>query len=305
MHDAQRRTLLDIALSMAGRGWFVFPVMPGRKWPPAWHREERCPGRGPCGAGHVVPETLATTDPEVIERVWSREPYNVAVYPGKSGLHVVDCDVRKPAEPAGPDGWDELQTLAADRGGPLPDTWTTTTPTGGRQLWYATPPGCRLPCTVKHIAPHVDTRGWGGYALAPGSVRQDGAYELFDDTDPPELPGWLVQASLKTLSTAASAGKEKPVAAPTAYVARAVAGETDRVRAAPSGQRNKALSTAAYALGQLVGAELLDLAHARAELQAAVTAWNTPESLAKDFGVIDTSLRAGSRNPRRVNRKAA
>lgn len=305
--EAQRATLERVAHEMAGRGWFVFPIQPGRKWPPAWHREERCPGRGPCSAGHVVPEALSTVDPEVIERVWAREAYNVAVYPGKSGLHAVDCDVRKYNEPAGPDGWDELQALAARLGAPLPDTWTTTTPSTGRQLWYATPPGCHLPSTVKHIAGHVDTRGWGGYALAPGSVRDDGAYELFDDTSPVELPGWLVQASLKTLSTAASGRQEKPVAAPSAYVASAMRAETDRVRAEPSerSQRNKVLSTAAYALGQLVGAELLDEDQARTELRAAVTTWNTPTSLVKDFGVIDTSLRAGSRNPRRIRGKAA
>ncbi|WP_239155646.1 hypothetical protein [Amycolatopsis sp. FDAARGOS 1241] len=86
--------------------------------------------------------------------------------------------------------------------------------------------------------------------------------------------------------------------------------ECDRVRTARPGTRNKVLSTAAYALGQLVGAELLDETYARNHLQAAVATWNTPASASKDDGVIDTALRAGIGNPRRVtprrgNRRAA
>jgi hypothetical protein len=300
MNDAHRAALERVALEMAGRGWAVFPVQPGRKFPPAWHRKDTCPRRGPCTAGHVFPEHLATADPEVITRVWAKAPYNVAVYAGKSGLHVVDCDVPKPGEPDGPDGWTEMVELAGRRGGPLPDTWTTTTPSGGRQLWFTVPPGCRLACTVKTIAPHVDTRGHGGYALAPGSVRPDGAYELFDDTDPVLLPGWLVQANVERSPTAVSGRSEKAVAAPSAYAAKALREEPDRVRSAPSGQRNKVLSTAAYALGQLVGANVLDENTARAELRAAVDSWGDTASIPKDYGVIETSLRAGADNPRRI-----
>ncbi|MBE1502686.1 hypothetical protein H4696_009786 [Amycolatopsis lexingtonensis] len=305
MSEAARAALEAVALEMAGRGWAVFPIQPHRKWPPAWHRNDTCPGRGPCAAGHVTPESLATTDPETITRVWARAPYNVAVFPGKSGWHVIDCDMRKPDEPPGPDGWEELQALAARVGGPLPDTWTTSTPSGGRQLWYPVPPGVRLGSTVQHIAAHVDTRGWGGYALAPGSVRPDGAYELLDDTEGPQLPGWLIQASVKHPPTASTARSQKPVAVPSAYAAKAVRDECARVAAAPPGQRNKTLSTAAYALGQLVGARLLDEDYARAELRAAVATWNTPDSAVKDDGVIETSLAAGGRNKRRVNRKEA
>ena len=71
-------------------------------------------------------------------------------------------------------------------------------------------------------------------------------------------------------------------------------------RSAPPGQRNKVLSTAAYALGQLAGARLLDEHHARTELRAAVASWNTPDSAVKDDGVIDTALRAGAENKRRI-----
>ncbi|MEV6875805.1 bifunctional DNA primase/polymerase [Amycolatopsis sp. NPDC051128] len=299
--EAQRAALEAVALEMAGRGWAVFPIQPGRKWPPAWHRKENCPGRGPCATGHVTPESLATTDPEVIARVWARMPYNVAVFPGKSGLHVVDCDVRKPGELDGPDGWAELVELAGRRGGPLPETWTTTTPSAGRHLWYAVPPGCRLASTVGHIAAHVDTRGWGGYALAPGSVRDDGAYELFDDTDPVPLPGWLVQANVERAPTATSGRVRTAVAVPDAFAAKAVREECEKVASTPYKQgRNKALSRAAYALGQLVGAGVLNEDIARIKLRAAVNSWGDAASIGKDYAVIETSLAAGIDNPRRI-----
>lgn len=300
--QAQCAALRAAAVEMAGRGWKVFPCRPGTK-AALWHRVDHCGGRGVCAGGHVTPESLATSDVERVSARWSDGvPYNIAVYPGPSGLFIADCDVPKPGQPGGgdPDGWSQLQALAAERGGPLPDTWTLETPSGGRQLWYAAPPGCHLRGTVRHIASNVDTRGWGTYGLAPGSVRPNGAYRLLDDTDPAPLPGWLVQANVERASPAISGRPEKPLAAPDAYTARAVRAECDRVASEPPGRRNKVLSTAAYALGQLVGAQLLDREHARAELETAVAAWNTPVSWAKDTGVIATSLAAGEGNPRRI-----
>jgi hypothetical protein len=80
-------------------------------------------------------------------------------------------------------------------------------------------------------------------------------------------------------------------------------GETQRVRSAPPGRHNAVLCRAAYALGQLVGAGLLDQDTARAELTTAahhmITADCdcTPREITR---VITTSLAAGARNPRRT-----
>lgn len=309
--SARSAALRAAAMEIAGRGWTVFPCRPGTK-AAFWHAPAHCRGRGPCAGGHVTPESLATSDVDRVDARWSDGvPYNIAVYPGPSGLFILDCDQPKPARrgqpPArgehDPDGWHQLQALAAGRGGPLPDTFTLATPSGGRQLWFTAPPGTTLRGTVKHIATNIDTRGWGTYGLAPGCVLPHGAYELLDDTWPAELPGWLVQANVERAPTANSGAAEKPLTAPDAYTAAAVRAECDRVATEPPGRRNKVLSTAAYALGQLVGAELLDREHARTELETAVAAWNAPASWAKDTGVIATSLTAGEGNPRRINRR--
>ncbi|MGH3754999.1 MAG: hypothetical protein ACRDRP_20340 [Pseudonocardiaceae bacterium] len=52
----------------------------------------------------------------------------------------------------------------------------------------------------------------------------------------------------------------------------ALRGECQRVRTAPPGQHNALLCRAAYALGQLVGAQLLTEATARTELTTAAQA---------------------------------
>ncbi|MFF0145999.1 bifunctional DNA primase/polymerase-like protein [Amycolatopsis sulphurea] len=287
------------ALELAGRGWPVLPLRPGAKFPD-WHRGDRCPGTGQCRGGHRTPEQIATTDPDLITAAWSRAPWNVGVFPGPAGLLIIDCDPAKPG-PDELDGWTALQVLAEQRGGPLPDTFTVTTPRGGRHLYYRAPAGCALRSTQGHLAAAVDTRGWGGYAVAPGSVRADGAYELLDDTDPVELPGWLVQANVEHCVTAGSGRGDRAVAVPGAFAATAVRGECGKVAATPYKQgRNKALSRAAYALGQLVGADVLAEDVARTELRAAVDSWGDVASIAKDYAVIETSLRAGRHNPRRI-----
>ncbi|MGH3702093.1 MAG: hypothetical protein ACRDQY_22120 [Pseudonocardiaceae bacterium] len=90
---------------------------------------------------------------------------------------------------------------------------------------------------------------------------------------------------------------------PSGYASAAVRGECQRVRTAPPGQHNAVLCRAAYALGQLIGAGLLDEDTARAELTAAASALIsadcdcTPREIAR---VITAGLTAGARNPRRT-----
>ena len=85
------------------------------------------------------------------------------------------------------------------------------------------------------------------------------------------------------------------------------------MRTAAPGQHNAVLCRAAYALGQLVGAGLLDSDSAYAELSTAAGALIgadcdcTPAEVTR---VITAGLTAGARNPRRItprtsNRKAA
>jgi hypothetical protein len=95
---------------------------------------------------------------------------------------------------------------------------------------------------------------------------------------------------------------------PDGYITAALRGETHRVRTALPGQHNAVLCRAAYALGQLVGAGLLDDATARAELTNAAHVLIgadcdcTPTEVAR---VITASLAAGAANPRRITARTS
>jgi hypothetical protein len=275
----------DWARHLASRGWAVFPLAPATKRPAIRDWEHR-----------------ATTDLGRIKGCWyAGAGFGIGIATGPSRLVVLDLD---PAPDAGePDGAGGFAALAAARGVQLAATFTVTTPRGGTHLYYRTPPGVRLRNTASTLAPRIDTRAHGGYVVAPGTVLPNGGYELLDDTDPPELPAWLVQALTERPAAAHSAPTERPCTDVGGYVGVAVTGECDKVRHAPAGRHNAVLCRAAYALGQLVGAGVLAHAVARAEL---VTAGGvlisgdcdcTPGEVTR---VIDAGLTAGAANPRRT-----
>ncbi|HEX2301110.1 MAG TPA: bifunctional DNA primase/polymerase, partial [Pseudonocardiaceae bacterium] len=280
--------LTDWALYLAGLGWRVFPLIPGTKRPAVRDWEHR-----------------ASTDPDRITRCWHAESgWNIGLATGPSELVVLDLDT----DPDGPDGAQVLAELATARGVALPATYTVTTPSDGTHLYYRCPPGVRLRNTAGHLGSHLDTRAHGGYVVAPGSVLPSGGYELTDDTDPPDLPAWVVQALTERPAAALSAPADIGCAHPTGYAAAALTGEADRVRHAPPGQHNAVLSRAAYALGQLVGAGVLAEELARAELASAAgfligaDCDCTPREVDR---VITAGLAAGARNPRRATARTS
>ncbi|MGH3916356.1 MAG: bifunctional DNA primase/polymerase [Pseudonocardiaceae bacterium] len=280
------------ALHLAASGWRVFPVTPGAKKPPMIRDWEH----------------RATTDPHRITRCWhgGGQPFNIGVATGPSGLVVLDLDPTK--TPGAPDGATALATLATTRGVTLPPTYTVSTPRRGRHLYLRNPPGVHLRNTSGTLAPALDTRAHGGYVLGPGSLRPDGGYELFDDTDPVELPAWLVQVLTDSPAQPRSAPAQRVRTDPGGYVGAALRGEADKVRHAPPGQHNAVLCRAAYALGQLLGARLLDENTARAELTAAggfLIGADCDCTNTEVARVIEAGLAAGARNPRRATARTS
>lgn len=161
--------LLGAALAYAERRWPVIPLW----WP--IRTGCACPGGRGCQhpgkhpIGSAVPRGCldATTDPQTIREWWSRfRPANVGIACGPASFDVLDVD--------GPEGEASLAALVALHGA-LPET--TEVRTGrGRQLYFA-PSG--LPCSAGKLGPGLDTRGAGGYVVAPPSLHMNGTRYSF------------------------------------------------------------------------------------------------------------------------------
>jgi hypothetical protein len=116
----------------------------------------------------------ATTDPDTIRRWWRRFPEaGIGIPSGAaSDIIVIDVDQKN-----GKDGSVALAELTA-RLGPLPPTWTATTPSNGRHLWFKNPGNIR--CSNGKLGIGLDVKGDGGYIVAPPSHD---LYHWDDDDD--------------------------------------------------------------------------------------------------------------------------
>lgn len=135
------------ALYYASQGWPVFPLVPRDKIPLI--------GKKQGGNGSLD----ATTDPDQITAWWTAHPdANVAIATGgAAGLYVVDVD--------GPEGESSLA-----RYGALPATPESRTGKG-RHLLFQWADGRN---SAGKLGPKIDTRGTGGYIVAPPSVHPNG-----------------------------------------------------------------------------------------------------------------------------------
>ncbi|TQJ75457.1 bifunctional DNA primase/polymerase [Streptomyces sp. SLBN-31] len=245
------RHLLFAALDAAERGWAVLPLRPGDKRP-ALHGEDVCPGIGDCAGGHRKWEERATIDPDRIRRAWGDLPFNVGIATGPSGLVVVDLDMPKRKSSADtPNGVTTFTALCERAGQAVPTTRTVRTASGGVHLYFSAPHGVRLGNTAGRLGKRIDTRAWGGYVVAPGSITPTGAYALVNDAPPAPLPEWLCARLTARQSSRALMAAPSAVQA-SRYAAAGLHAETASVRTAPEGERNATLLRAARALGRFI-----------------------------------------------------
>ncbi|WP_406293960.1 bifunctional DNA primase/polymerase [Streptomyces sp. NBC_00624] len=251
-HEA-RSALLSAALDAAARGWAIFPLRPGGK-PPALHGEASCPRTADCTTGHRKWEQRATTDPDRIHRAWSAGPFNIGIATGPSGLIVVDLDLPKPKPSSNADtpcGVTTFKALCERTEQEVPATYRVRTASGGEHLYFTAPTGIRLTNSASKLGPLVDTRAWGGYVVAPGSVVQGGTYDVVDPAPVVELPAWLLDA-LKPAERPAqpvrlAISRHGSRAADTALSREAAA-----IKAAEEGRREAQLFQSARSLGRFV-----------------------------------------------------
>ena len=163
--------MLDNALELAQRGFFVFPVQSGAKEPAVkdW-------------------PNAATTDLVHIRKWFAGTDRNVGIATGKFGdgqaLVVIDIDNKD-----GKSGDESLLMLELE-GHDFPPTMEQSTPSGGGHLIYVVDRPLKQGVNV--LGPGLDVRSRGGYIVGPGSQIDGVAYALTRRMLPVPAPAWLV-----------------------------------------------------------------------------------------------------------------
>jgi hypothetical protein len=193
---------LDHALELAAQGFYVFPIVAGKKAPPAvknWQVE-------------------ATRNADKILYWWSHADFNIGISTSKFGdgeaLLVVDVDNK------GNKRGDEELLRHELEGRDMPATLSVRTPTGGRHLFYR----CGSPVRqgVDLLAVGLDIRSRGGYVVGAGSTTADGAYSVDRDGSPAPAPAWVVDQCGRPTEKQAGTGELDARVNPDAALARAL-----------------------------------------------------------------------------------
>jgi hypothetical protein len=271
--------MIEAAVAYAGRGWPVFPCRPMSK----------------------IPATLngfndATIDEAKIREWWTACPtLNIGIRTGAiSGFVVIDLDYRPPD-----DGWVSWTRLMDELSIPYHRTFTVSTPSDGMHMYYLHP-GVEIRNSTSKLGPGIDVRADKGCITAPPSVTETGIYDVIStDTPMASLPEVLVEL-LKPAPPPSAL--ERALRMPdftldaNSYVAKAVAGEVQRVLDAEHGTRNDTLVRASFKLGQLVGGAVLDHSEAWHALTTAGEAVGLPRHEVE--ATVRSGLKAGADKPR-------
>ena len=243
----------------------------------------------------------STTDENTIHQMWwGRRGALIGLDCGKSGLLVVDCDRRD----GKPDGVKQFSKLCAQHHQPFTDLFTVSTMHGGLHVYFRQN-GELLGNSVGKLAPNVDTRGIGGYCIAPGAQTANGV--CYKPNKPlteitTVLPPWLA-AMLRPRPVAIARakaitnlnGNERELA----YADSTLNRIATELSATAPGNRNDALNRAAFRLGTMVARNWISRDKVSTTLAIAAERCG----LVKDDGAsavvktLHSGLSAGERSP--------
>ena len=218
-------------------GWRVHPLRPGDKRPLLKGWQER-----------------ASADPQTVAAWWREYPdANIAIATGPgSGILALDVDGE-----AGERSLFELERTH----GPLPELYPMQWTGGGWQAFFAWPEGRNVRNSAGRLGDYLDTRGAGGYVVAPPSLHPSGAhYRWAESRDPlaipPEpAPRWLVDLLDPPEPAEPERGEWCVPSSPGGGDKRALKAfrsELALVAAAANGRRNDQLNQSAYSLLRFV-----------------------------------------------------
>jgi hypothetical protein len=174
----------------------------------------------------------ASSDPAVIDRWWTEWPYALIGVPTGEKFVVIDCD---------------LQHLDAQQWygrANLPLTRIHVTRSGGRHLLFQPHP--EVGCTASKIAPHIDTRGTGGYIIWwPAS----GLEVLHGEALAP-VPEWIIKRLRPAPSP--SPPRSRPIQLSDAQQGAKLSGILRTIARAREGERNHITYWGACRLAEMV-----------------------------------------------------
>jgi len=204
-------TVLNAALALARRGFYLFPVVYGKKYPflDRWR-------------------DISTVDEAEIE-IFFCNRFNIGIDCGKSNVVVIDID---------PEGFQNYEKLFI-----VSHTLSALTPSGGMHLYFSYDhQKKKIGNTVSKLAKGIDTRGYGGYVLAPPSIVKK-EYTWLNKCDPEKLPETVI-----SLMEEKEIKFRRPFYRTRPFLEEAV----EKVRYAPVGTRNNTLNLCAFLAAKMV-----------------------------------------------------
>lgn len=289
---------LDVALQYTSTGWPVFPCRPAAEdvTDYATGQVETKKEKTPYTSNGLKG---ATRYERIIRRWWSDTPDAMIGVPTGApiGAWVLDIDV-PPDHEDGRIWLVEMEKLH----GPLPATRTATTASGGKHYFWRHVDGVRNRAG-KALGLGVDTRGDGGFIIAPGSFMLDGrGYEWDNDLPIADAPAWLLELVLPRTINHVAQPLSYAAGTNDHYVNRAVDDELHKLAGMAPGGRGHALNASAFSLGQLVGAGALSRADAESGLYNAAAANGSlqTDGERETWAKIKRGLDAGSAQPRDI-----
>lgn len=266
---------LRAALEYAAKGYPVFPCNQNKI---------------PC----VGWTTEATVDEKTIRGWWKKFPKAMIGLPtgAPSGLFVIDLDVdKKTGEKIGEK---TIKALGLD----LSEGPCSHTPSGGLHFFFKWEPG--LKNSVKAVGKGVDTRGEGGYVIAPCSHNGTDSYRWDEksilDVEIAPIPKDFLRL-LHQKSGAKSGFHGGRASNPNIKfdhksAQKCLLSKIQKVAHAEEGERNNTLYSAAYKLGAYVSHGFLDPEYATTKLMESAEKCGLPFEEAT--ATIEGGLQAGA-----------
>jgi hypothetical protein len=285
--------MLDAALRIAAEGHRIFPCDESKRPLIPW----RTPHAPPLWTHDYIRQ---------ITDWWTQWPDALIGHPtgmrsSSSGPWcevVIDVDIKRGAY-----GLQTLAELEQDYG-PLPETCTSRTRSGGQHRWFWTLSEIRNSAGKigKREAVGLDVRGEGGFVIVPPSAGYEWIGDSWmvpdGDVQLAELPDAWVNALIRR------AQKQEDDAARLAWIAESERSKEHtsdvvqrlvrEIATAPKGSRNDTLSRHAFTLGCIVAEKRMTAADAERQLEYAVKSWPAEErDERKDADTAARQLRAG------------